>query len=92
MDSSQASIASSTPDTGKRLIYMLLFAFVFWLLCWALIVTTVGQLILRGSGRTSDELTRFGAGLAVYARQVIEFLTFVTEIVPYPFTAWPRSG
>jgi hypothetical protein len=81
------------PDLGIRVIYMLLFAVVFWVLCWILAATTLIQLIVRLlNGRPNSDLTRFGASLARYARQVIEFLTFVTELAPYPFTAWPAEG
>ena len=83
----------ASPDLGIRVIYMLLFAVVFWALCWILAATTVVQLIVRLlNGRPNPDLTRFGASLARYARQVIEFLTFVTELAPYPFTAWPVEG
>ena len=81
------------PDLGIRVIYMLLFAVVFWALCWILLATTVLQLIVRLlNGRANSELTRFGASLGRYARQVIEFLTFVTELAPYPFAAWPAES
>ena len=81
------------PDLGIRVIYMLVFAVVFWLLCWILAVTTVVQLIVRLlNGRPNVDLVRFGASLARYARQIIEFLTFVTEFTPYPFAAWPAEG
>lgn len=81
------------PDLGIRVIYMLLFAVVFWALCWILLATTVVQLIVRLlNGRPNADLTRFGASLARYARQVIEFLTFVTELAPFPFAAWPAES
>ena len=81
------------PDLGLRVIYMLLFAIVFWALCWILLATTVVQLIVRLlNGRANPDLTRFGASLARYARQVIEFLTFVTELAPFPFAAWPAES
>ncbi len=81
------------PDLGIRVVYMLLFGVVFWVLCWVLAATTLIQLLIRLlNGRANADLTRFGASLARYARQVIEFLTFVTELTPYPFTAWPAEG
>ena len=84
---------SPAPDLGIRVIYMLLFAVVFWVLCWILAATTLIQLVVRLlNGRANSDLTRFGGSLARYARQVIEFLTFVTELAPYPFTAWPAEG
>jgi hypothetical protein len=83
----------SVPDLGLRVIYMLLFAVVFWALCWILLATTVVQLVVRLlNGRANPDLTRFGASLARYARQVIEFLTFVTELAPFPFAAWPAES
>jgi hypothetical protein len=83
----------STTDLGIRVIYMLVFAVVFWLLCWILAATTLVQLVVRLlNGRPNADLTRFGGALARYARQVIEFLTFVTEFAPYPFAAWPTEG
>jgi hypothetical protein len=88
--SSTQPLPQSVPDLGTRIVYMVLFAFVFWLLCWILTLTAIGQLLVRAtSGQNSHDLTRLGAGLGAYARQIIEFLTFVSEIVPYPFTAWP---
>ncbi len=85
--------SSGPPDLGLRVVYMLLFAIVFWLLCWILAVTTVVQLIVRLlNGRPNADLVRFGASLARYARQIIDFLTFVTELTPYPFAAWPAEG
>jgi len=81
------------PDLGIRVIYMLLFAIVFWALCWILLATTLVQLIVRLlNGRANADLTRFGAALARYARQIIEFLTFVTELAPCPFAAWPAES
>ena len=72
---------------------MLLFAVVFWALCWILFATTILQLTVRLlNGRANADLTRFGASLGRYARQIIEFLTFVTELAPYPFAAWPAES
>jgi hypothetical protein len=41
------------------------------------------------AGRPNIELARFGAGLANYSRQSIEFLTFVSDRIPFPFSEWP---
>jgi hypothetical protein len=83
----------ASQDLGMRVLYMLLFAIVFWALCWILAAATLVQLMVRLlNGSANPDLVRFGASLARYARQVIEFLTFVTEITPYPFAAWPAEG
>lgn len=93
MNLPQPATPSGSPDLGIRVIYMLLFAIVFWLLCWVLAVATIVQLVVRLlNGRPNADLIRFGASLARYARQVIEFLTFVTELAPFPFAMWPSEG
>jgi Domain of unknown function (DUF4389) len=102
IDSSQAS--GPTPDRsvpvttdanalGMRVLYMIIFGIVFWILCWTLAVTAVLQLLLRLlNGKPSIELARFGAGLALFASQVIEYLTFRSERLPFPFSDWPNTA
>jgi hypothetical protein len=76
---------------GLRVIYMIIFGIAFWILCWTLIIATVLQLVVRLlNGKPSAELARFGAGLGVFARQVIEYLTFRTDKLPFPFSEWPN--
>ena len=79
-------------ELGVRILYMLLFALVFWVVSWVLVVTALAQLLVRVlSGRPSPELTRFGRALARYTGQVVEYLTFVTDQVPYPVGAFPAE-
>jgi hypothetical protein len=93
MNVPQTVTPPATRELGTRIVYMLLFAVVFWILCWVLAVTAIAQLCLRLlNGHPGAEVTRFGAALARYARQVIEFLTFVSDSLPYPFTAWPGEA
>ena len=85
----QPTISPPGPDLGLRLLYMVLFAIVFWILSWTLAVVALLQLVLRlVNGRPHAEVAHFGSGLARYASRIIEFLTFVTETLPYPFSAW----
>jgi Domain of unknown function (DUF4389) len=79
-------------DLVARVLYMLLFALVFWVVSWVLLVTAIGQLLVRVlSGRPSAELARFGGALARYTAQVVEYLTFVTDRVPYPVGDFPAQ-
>ena len=48
-----------------------------------------GVPVRLSSGRVSAELARFGGALARYTKQIVEFLTFVTERVPYPVGEFP---
>ena len=78
---------------GSRLLHMLLFAVVFWIACWAVAITTIVQLAFRVfAGAPSPELRRFGAGLARYAGQLIAYLSFSSDRLPFPFGHWPEVG
>ena len=73
-----------------RIVYSLLFGAVFGLLCWILFFTTLAQIVLwLFSNAPSDRLTLFGKGLATYAGQLIRYLSFVTDDLPFPFSDWP---
>lgn len=83
-------VPTSRPSLGARTLYMLLFALVFWILCWTLAITAIAQLGLTVlAARPNADVARFGAGLGAYSRQIIEFLTFASDRIPYPFSEWP---
>ncbi len=85
--------SSRDRELGIRVLHMILFAVVFWILCWTLAVTAILQLVLRlVSGQPNADVARFGAGLGRYARQVIEFLTFSSDRLPFPFSEWPGAA
>ena len=84
------TVAPPPGDLGVRVLCMVLFAIVFWIVSWTIAVTAIAQLLVRlGTGRASAELARFGGALARYTTQIIEYLTFVTERVPYPMGEFP---
>ena len=85
----QPTTPAEGPDLALRVLYMIVFAIVFWILTWTLAVLVLLQLVLRlVNGRPHAEVAHFGSGLARYASRIIEYLTFVTETLPYPFSPW----
>lgn len=89
-----SSVPTPSQDAlGTRLLHLLLFAVVFWITCWAVAITAIVQLAFRVfAAAPSPELRRFGAGLARYAGQVIAYLSFATDRLPFPFSDWPDAG
>lgn len=83
--------APASESLATRLLYLLLFAVVFWVICWAVALTAIVQLAFRlFAGAPSPELSRFGAGLARYAGQVVAYLSFASQRLPFPFSDWPE--
>jgi hypothetical protein len=91
MNETSPQPSSADGNLGQRIVYMLVLAIAFWILMWLVALATGAQLLLRLiGGKPHADLTRFGASLGAYTRQVIEYLTFATETTPFPFGEWPR--
>jgi len=75
-----------------RILYMIVYAFVFFIFGSVLSIAAILQLVLVLLGRgPNPAITRFGAGLARYSAQVVAFMTFASDQPPFPFSDWPDS-
>ncbi len=75
-----------------RAIFMLLMALAFQVCGTVLCVVIVMQfIIVLLSDTPNARLVGLGRSLGNYLRQIIGFLTFATEDIPFPFSAWPAS-
>lgn len=78
-------------STWLRLVFM----FVFYILgsVASLVVSVVivlGFLWVLFTGGTNEQLKRTGQGIATYLAQIIEYLTYNSDVRPFPFDAeWP---
>ena len=93
---SERSDAASAPKEESiwlRLVFILLFVVIFNLaeaVLWAMVV--VQFLVRVVTGRPLPQLTEFGGRLAAFLQQVIRFLTFGTDGMPWPFAPWPDGA
>jgi len=55
-------------------------------LLWAVILLQVASTLL--TGKANINILNFGRSLAVYTYHILLFLTFNTEVLPFPFSAW----
>lgn len=79
-------------ETWMRGLYMLLFIFVYGLVEFLIILLMIFQFFsIVLSGNTNAQLLKFGQNLAAYVYQIITFLTFNSEQLPFPFSAWPSE-
>lgn len=81
-------------STWLRLVFM----FVFYVLgsvatLVASVVVVLGFLWVLFTGDTNDQLKRTGQGIATYIAQIIEYLTYNSDVRPFPFDAeWPAPN
>lgn len=80
-------------STWLRLVFMLIFAFLYAVsrLVTGIVVIIQFFYVLL-SGETNRQLKTFGHSLAIYSFQVVDYLTFNTEQKPFPLDAeWPME-
>lgn len=86
----KANLKSS--NTWMRGLYMLLFVVLYSLIeivLGAVVIFQFGHKLL--TGKTNLRLLNLAQSLATYIYQIILFLTFKTEEMPYPFEVWPKG-
>lgn len=79
--------------TWVRALFMIAFCFLFAIVEIVLLAAVVIQFIWRiAKGSPNQPLLELGQGLATYLYQIVRFLTFNTEELPFPFDGdWPGS-
>lgn len=76
-----------------RGIFMLLMALAFQVSGTVICFVTVIQFVLALMNDTAnDRLVSFGRNLARYMQQIVNYLTFATEEIPFPFSDWPSEN
>ena len=75
-----------------RGIYMILMFFALHLsISIVFIITIIQFIIMLMNEKLNDRLSLLGKDLGQYIQQVINFLTFASEVKPFPFNDWPQS-
>lgn len=86
----------NAPDSKRNIwmrgLYMLLMALAFHVCVTVLGIVTVIQFVLALlNGTHNARLASFGRSMGNYLRQIVNFLTFATEEMPFPFGEWPTG-
>jgi len=79
--------------TWKRIFFMLIFAAIGSLvrmLLWAIILLQIASTLL--TGKANVNILNFGRSLSIYTCQILLFLTFNTETMPFPFSDWKTTA
>lgn len=80
-------------STWVRLIFMIVCSLLYGLsrlVTFAVVVVQFFTVLLTGD--TNKQLKQWGRSLAVYSFEVVDYLTFNTEVKPFPFEAeWPAD-
>lgn len=74
-----------------RLVFMML-VFIFLYVAFFVTLVVIGMQFLFAliTGNDNDNLRRLGGLLAAYINQCVSFLTYSSEVKPYPFSDLPQ--
>ncbi|MDH4233963.1 MAG: DUF4389 domain-containing protein [Gallionella sp.] len=87
---------SETPANKRNIwvrgLFMLLMAFAFQVSGTVLCIVTVIQFVMTFLNDTPNtRLVSFGRSMGRYLQQIVNFLTFASEEMPFPFNDWPTG-
>ncbi len=75
-----------------RGLFMVLMAFIFQLSGTLLFIVAILQFVFGAMNKAPNvRLLEFGRSLGRYFQQITNFLTFVSEDMPFPFNDWPSE-
>ena len=78
--------------TWMRMLYMLLFVIAYGIAEFILTGVVILQIILRlFTGKINERLRQFGSDMSQYVYDMLRFLTFNSEEMPFPLSNW-KSG
>ena len=80
-------------STWLRLVFIILFAILFNLaevVLTAVVVIQFLSTLVRG--RPVSQITVFGQNLSTFVYEILLFLTFKTDDMPWPISAWPSGA
>src|SRR5690606_13169664 len=90
MDSEELKSNLTSSKHWLRLLFMVLFAVILYIAFIVMAVLVMLQFLFSLiSGRDNWNLREFGQSLAQYIYQTLRFLTYNSEVKPFPFDDWP---
>lgn len=92
MSENQASESETPRHIWVRCLYMLLMGLAYQVVASLVFVTTVIQFVVcLVSDTPNARLISFGRSLGRYLQQIVNYLIFASEEIPFPFSDWPSS-
>lgn len=90
--SENADTTTNKRNIWVRGFFMLLMAFAFQVSETVMFVVTAIQFVMMLLNDTPNaRLVSFGRSLGRYIQQIVNFLTFASEEIPFPFSDWPSG-
>lgn len=85
-------ITTNSRNIWMRGLFMLLMALAYQVAGTLLFIVAVFQFVMvLLTAAPNKQLLEFGRSLGRYFQQLVNFLTFAAEQIPFPFSEWPSG-
>ena len=87
------SIIDNLKQSWIRIILMVVFAVVLYLaIPLVLLVLMIAQMLfVIITGESNANLRSLGIALSAYIFQIVQFMSYVTDVKPFPFSDFPKA-
>ena len=87
------NIIDNLKQSWIRIILIVVFAVVLYLaIPLVLLVLMIAQvLFVLITGESNANLRSLGAALSTYIFQIVQFMSYVTDVKPFPFSDFPKA-
>lgn len=81
----------SNKTIWQRILYIILFSIAFSVAKTVLNLAIIIQVIIvLFTGKPHENLKNFGRQLSEYLYQISKYMTFNSDLQPFPFSDWPK--
>ncbi len=81
------------PSQWLRVLFMIVMVVALYVVGLMLTLVTIGQVVFSlVTGGNNDNLRALGRSLTLYVKQILDFLTYNSEVKPFPFSAYPDAA
>lgn len=81
------------PEQWLRVLFMAALVVALYVVGLMLTLVTVGQVLFSlVTGSDNHNLRVLGKSLILYVKQILDFLTYNSEVKPFPFSPFPDSN
>lgn len=85
--------SDAKPYPWKRLAYSVVLGLFVWVAMWVAVALVVIQFIIVALERKpSEDLTRVLVGFGTYIRDALAYMSFSSDLKPFPFSPLPKTG
>ena len=81
------------PEQWLRVLFMAVLVVALYVVGLMLTLVTVGQVLFSlVTGSDNQNLRTLGGSLTLYVKQILDFLTYNSELKPFPFSPYPDNS